>query len=761
MEEFALDPEHAQHGVATVVCQHTHCKQDLKGPHYVDLLCQQRQLTVKDLIETYVPKTGPDPAGIRRQNDERIAGFTKETTNDEIATALRAAAEVGDVLYGDDVVSRISTKTGRTKKALEAALKQQQKTLATEAENAAQAQADAEIAKRMAAAEVKSGTVLRDWPLPHAEYGKFVIEPHYDQIYMARVITNDDGGVDVIPLCTPVAMVARVKFSDGKEGIRWKLATADGEKLLDVVGSDAVRSSGNELIATLRDEGVHFTSDGIRFVKEWALSSSSRATIHVVAKPGWYPQGNGHMYVSPLGEVFVAGNQTPAIELRQGGPIKTRARGGTLDGAKEVAAAVLGSGCDYMKMGLLAGPAGAIVNLAEMDSFVIYFGGETTKGKSTSQKLKASAWGPAKLNAGLFRTAKATANACEVLIEQGDGGGTDLDETKAMTGKEVEELIFTVSGGKGKDRQNKNGNTNREAKTWRGTCVSLSGELGVVQKIESEGRGMAGGTAARTLIVNVGDGVTLSRETMRKIEACETHFGWAGPAVVEQLIAQGYAEEPHKLAEEIALLARDLVGEHGSELEFRTARMFAVVWMSGNLLKDAGYVPASFDVEALIRRQWAARAAEDRDDGRTVKERALKTLRQAILSAELTGMNGNVISDRRTGALLALWDEGLQAYCIPVDALPQLVGGILDKRVVSSALAEAGGLILPGDKSRNSHKSMPDGRRIPHLRVHVDFFKDPLDPEDPGYPFLKAVRDIEASWRKEQEERRRAGSTLH
>ena len=590
--------------------------------------------------------------------------------------------------------------------------------------------------------------VLKDWPMPHPDLaggGQYVIDKHCGAPFVALQHAHDGELGPARPLFTPLAMTHRVKYvEDGVEGHRWTAYTSEGIQSVDLPASMALSGYGNELISTFRDLGVRFEDEGQKFIKRWAMAAApDTPPVSILSKPGWYPNIG---YMAPNGELFATVDEPPKVELAEGNPLKGKERGGTLEGAKDVAEAVLTSEHEAMQMGLFAGPVGCLLHLAEMDSFTMYFGGETTKGKSTSQKVKASSWGTPELNAGLNRVAHGTPNARENQIVHGNASGTDFDETRAMAGSEVEDLIFRVQGGKTKERAQRTGEANRKTREWR-TCVSMSGETGVMQKIEADGNSAAGGTAARVLFSDVSSAPKLAPEIIQRIEKFNTHYGWAGPAVVEQLIKQGYAKEPHRVAEDIGVYAQELAGSNASEIQLRAAKMYAAIWLSGRLLQDAGFIPRSFNVEGLLRRQWAARHAADRDDGKTVVDRALVQLRERIIQAEvINGRNdgpsgceedetesSTKLWDRYTGALLAeVFEEATVGspcrrapgfYCVPTSTIAELVGQIVDKKRVSEELAKRDLLIKPGDATRNIHKVLPGGGRIDHLRIKARFFR--------------------------------------
>jgi uncharacterized protein (DUF927 family) len=129
------------------------------------------------------------------------------------------------------------------------------------------------------------------------------------------------------------------------------------------------------------------------------------------------------------------------------------AQSGTREGwYQAVEAAVTVDDCPHWTLGVLSGFAGPIVALSGLDTCGIHLSGLSTSGKSTGQRLGASAWSvPDIRQPGLFQSARTTDNAIEAQAERANGTIFALDEFAHLSGKVAAKMIYTIAGGAGKN----------------------------------------------------------------------------------------------------------------------------------------------------------------------------------------------------------------------------------------------------------------------------------------------------------------------
>jgi hypothetical protein len=92
---------------------------------------------------------------------------------------------------------------------------------------------------------------------------------------------------------------------------------------------------------------------------------------------------------------------------------------------------------------------------------------------------------------------------------------------------------------------------------------------------------------------------------MSRIEAVQEHFGHAGPAFVEGLIAEGLHLRPSELRAGIQDLARRLSGPKGDGALQRAAIPLAILSMAGTLAQQFGLLPETLDVPSIMQWAWA------------------------------------------------------------------------------------------------------------------------------------------------------------
>jgi len=117
----------------------------------------------------------------------------------------------------------------------------------------------------------------------------------------------------------------------------------------------------------------------------------------------------------------------------------------------------------HWTLGVCAAFVDPIITPTGLDTCGINFSGLTTSGKSTAQRLAASAWSASDIRrAGLFQSARATDNAVEALAQRASGTVLSLDELAHLSGKAAATVI---SGTVGKRRMTADAVV-RDSYTW-------------------------------------------------------------------------------------------------------------------------------------------------------------------------------------------------------------------------------------------------------------------------------------------------------
>ena len=143
------------------------------------------------------------------------------------------------------------------------------------------------------------------------------------------------------------------------------------------------------------------------------------------------------IFICPDGSVSARRKDSiSSYPLPHGCPIEL-AVGGSLEGWKQATeTAVSVAGCPHWTIGVIAAFAGPILALTGLDTCGINLSGMSSSGKSTAQRLAASAWStPSAHPKGLAQSARTTDNAVEAMAERATGTVLCLDELAHVTGK--------------------------------------------------------------------------------------------------------------------------------------------------------------------------------------------------------------------------------------------------------------------------------------------------------------------------------------
>src|SRR5262249_2995272 len=170
--------------------------------------------------------------------------------------------------------------------------------------------------------------------------------------------------------------------------------------------------------------------------------------------------------------------------------------------------------------------------------------GPSSIGKTTLLSAAASVWGRGD-ERGFIRTWRGTGNGIEAAATQFSDTFLPLDEIGVASGHEVGNVVYSIAGGIGKQRANRDG-TAKLPSTWR-IFVLSTGEISVADKIREGGKRTRAGQEIRILDLNgdAGKGLgvfdigespeQLARELRR---ASITFYGTAGLAFIRAIIAK-------------------------------------------------------------------------------------------------------------------------------------------------------------------------------------------------------------------------------
>lgn len=243
----------------------------------------------------------------------------------------------------------------------------------------------------------------------------------------------------------------------------------------------------------------------------------------------------------------------------------------------------------------LAGPLLGLLGL-EGGGFNIH--GSSSQGKTTIGQAAASVWGKGD-NPGFVRPWRSTANHLEAAAALHTDTILVLDELGVVDAKEAAAAVYSLTGGTGKGRANRDGSARRSL-MWR-VMVLSTGEVRLTDKL-IEGRQRARpGQQVRLVDIPAdagkefgvfdnggaaGDPKALADQIKA---AARTSYGTAGPEFVRRLIADGIQ------AADIRAMIDAFRGSHtpkgaGGQV-LRVMDRFGLVAAAGELATEFGVVP--------------------------------------------------------------------------------------------------------------------------------------------------------------------------
>jgi Domain of unknown function (DUF927) len=374
---------------------------------------------------------------------------------------------------------------------------------------------------------------------------------------------------------------------------------------------------------------------------------------------------------------------------------------------QHLTAAVSVADCPHWTLGVIAGFAGPIASLIGLDTFGINFSGLSSSGKSLAQRLAASAWSTTDVQQrGLFQSARLTDNAVEAVAQRATGTVLVLDELAHVSGNVLAKMIYTIAGGRGKERMTTDAAL-RRSYAWS-TFAVLSSETSLADKVRGDGGEWKAGMAVRISDVDV-DGVNrcVDAETLRRINAIEQHYGHAGAAFVTALVEHGVHRQARELHDRIDAAARNIAGGSGADSAgVRAATPFALLLVAGELAAGFGVIPNGTDISNAVC--WAWDRFQQSVDAAVLdpETQMIAHLRQWIAERwDVTIKAVTADEGVNNREAVAWYDNG--AVYIPKDRLAEAAGNALKERQIGVALHKRGLLHCKPEPDRYTVRSIP------------------------------------------------------
>ena len=513
------------------------------------------------------------------------------------------------------------------------------------------------------------------------------------------------------PIATPFGVTARLRNADHADAYGLRIAVQDMNgrpRVVDTDRAQLARRGAPEVMTALYSAGLRTETDGEAIVLQALKAADPEREVVVLRRPGWQDlQGlPDPAFIGPAGTVMGAPED---IALELGAVARMApdvASGGSFDGWRDATTAALRvEGCEHWTIGIVAAFAGPIVSLTGLDTCGVNLSGMSSGGKSTAQRLAASAWStPDIRKPGLCQSARATDNAIEALAYRATGTVLSLDELAHVHGKEAGRMIYTIAGGVGKRRMNAEAAI-RESYTWS-TFAILSGECSLAEKVTRDGGEWSAGMAVRILDVDVtGINRTVAAATLERIDGIDRHFGHAGPAFVEAMIKAGIHRQPTALRERVLRAARQLAGDTADSATIRAATPLAIIYVAGELAKSFGIVPDWTHIGHAITWAWESFKRSADSIALSPDEQAIGNLREYAarrwgVTIKPLDIEGGVNNREAEG----WYDE--EAVYLPASTIHAATGHVLKERQVG-ILLEGRNMLARRDGDRYTVRWVP------------------------------------------------------
>jgi len=544
--------------------------------------------------------------------------------------------------------------------------------------------------------------IERDYPLPKLDTFSLTYKrTKTGRVKVHRWVKDEEGVLVPLPIASPFGVPARLRYLDQADtyGLRIVVEDMGGKRrAIDMNRADFAKQGASETRAMLFAAGFRPEDDGEHIAVKALKAADPEEEIAVVRTPGWHSLDGSadRFFACPSGEIIGAPDGQ-GLELSISARISEAvAVGGTLEGWKAAVSAAAGvTRCQHWTLGAIAGFAAPLLSLAGLDTCGINLSGATSGGKTTAQRLAVSAWSRAALDKrdSLLQSARATANGIEGMAARASGTILALDELGHVTGKELGKNIYSLASGVGKGRMTADAQL-RASHTWS-TFILLSAEKSLEEKVRGDGGEWFGGMAARLPDVDVTNvDRAVDQAVMARIQACDQHFGHAGPAFVRAMIDAGLHRQAEAIRRGINETADSLAGSGADSALRRAALPFAILMNAGRLARQFGLLPDNLDVEGAIHWAWGKFGTSTDAAALDPEVQAVNNLRAWAAErwgTEIQPTEPDLASNKTSNRNALAWYDDDTLY-IPAHRIVEAAGGTLKETEIGRAL-DAQGLI--------------------------------------------------------------------
>src|SRR5262245_8192326 len=394
-------------------------------------------------------------------------------------------------------------------------------------------------------------------------------------------------------LSAPFEIIGRVRDPQSHGWarlLRWK--DDDGVVHQHPVADEDLHGDGAALCASLANGGLKIATGSIRqhFVS-YLNGAVVKARVTIVPRTGWHNVDKKKVFALPGEGIGIVGRVILAVDVTA----SQYATSGTLEEWQN-SVAKLAQAHGRARFAIASAFVSPLLMLTDSDSGGINLRGPSTIGKTTLLSAAASVWGRGD-ERGFIRTWRGTGNGIEATATQNSDTFLALDEIGVASGREVGNVVYSIAGGVGKQRANRDGSA-KVPNTWRIFILS-TGEISITDKVREGGERARAGQEVRILDIPADagkdrgvfdEGDNPEQLARRLKEAAVTYYGTAGPAFVKAIIAK---------VDDVAIIAKEsldafreqVAGGTQSGQVLRAANRIGLIAAAGEMAIQLGILP--------------------------------------------------------------------------------------------------------------------------------------------------------------------------
>jgi len=432
-------------------------------------------------------------------------------------------------------------------------------------------------------------------------------------------------------ICSPLEVVSHQSDADSKNwGIELKFTNDDGVTHYWPMPKSLLKGNGEEYRGQLLSMGLHIshTAKAKSLLTQYIANCKPSKRATSVEKVGWYKG----VYVLPgktIGHlpkngrvIYQSTNSSNLGFVRHGNLIQWNTQIGKY-----------AAGNSRLIFAVSLALAGVLLKDLNVNGGGFHVVGGSSIGKSTINHVAVSVWG----DRSRFKTWRSTGNALEQIAMIHNDNTLILDEIGEANKYEMENTVYMLANGQGKERSNK-GFENRDTKTWRLLFLS-NGEIDLRSMMQSIGKTPKDGQTLRIANIQADTG---------KFGVFDNLHGFANGSQLADYLKEKAEEvhgslgieflkryiENHSESNERARFLRDEFKSRNQIVnESQVSRVldrFALVAAAGELACEYGLVSWEQDdaMKALTKcfELWL----EDRGSGNTEAEEAVNVVKSFI-----------------------------------------------------------------------------------------------------------------------------------